>query len=89
MNKWKAIPVAKVVRVVMRFQGVVALGVVLSVTTPELMNLGSTPHTLNDTTKGVDQRTGKIALEEETSGTDDRLVPPRYLVVDNDKIQET
>ena len=52
---------------------------------PELMNLGSTHHTLNGTTKDVDQRTGKIALEAETSGTDDRLVPPRYLAVDNDK----
>jgi hypothetical protein len=85
MDKWKSIGVVKVVRVVMRFQGVVALGVVLSVTTPELMNLGSTPHTLNGTTKGVDQRAGKIALEAVTSGTDDRLVPPRYLVVDNDQ----
>jgi hypothetical protein len=85
MDKWKSIGVVKVVRVVMRFQGVVALGVVLSITTPELMNLGSTPHTLNSTTKGVDQRTGKIALEAVTSGTDDRLVPSRYLVVDNDK----
>ena len=66
MDKWKSIGVVKVVRVVMRFQGVVALGVVLSVTTPELMNLGSTPHTLTSTTKDVDQQTGKIAFEAET-----------------------
>jgi hypothetical protein len=85
MNKWKAIPVAKAVRVVMQFQGTVALGVVLAIATPELMHLGWQPHTLNDTTKGVDQRAGKIALDAVTSGTDDRLVPPRYLVVDNDK----
>jgi hypothetical protein len=85
MNKWKAIPVAKTVRVVMQFQGAVALGVVLAVATPELMQLGGKPPTLNETTKGVDQQAGKTALEALTSSTDARLVPPRYLVVDNDK----
>ena len=85
MNKWNAIPVAKAVRVVMQFQGTVALGIVLAVATPELMHLVWKPHTLNGATNSVDQRAGKIALEAVTSGTDARLVAPRYLVVDNDK----
>ena len=41
INKWRSIDVVKAVRVVMKFQSAVALGVVLAVATPELMNLGS------------------------------------------------
>jgi len=70
MNKWKSIQVVKAVRVVMKFQGAVALGVVLAVATPELLHRGAEPHTQHEPPKGVDQRTGKIAFETVTSGSD-------------------
>ena len=54
MNKWKAIPVAKAVQVVMQFQGAVALVVVMAVATPELMHQVAAPPMQNETTKGVD-----------------------------------
>jgi hypothetical protein len=69
MNKWKSIQVVKTVRVVMKFQGAVALGVVMAVATPELLHRGAEPHTQHETPKGADQRKGKIALEAVTSGT--------------------
>jgi hypothetical protein len=57
MNKWKAIPVAKAVRVVMQFQGAVTLVVIMAVATPELIHQVATPPTQNETTTGVDTPT--------------------------------
>jgi hypothetical protein len=54
MNKWKAIPVAKAVRVIMRFHGAVALVVVMAVATPELMHQVAAPPTQNETSTGPD-----------------------------------
>lgn len=53
MNKWKSIGVVKAVRVVMVFQGAVALGVVLAVATPELLNRGAEPLAQHQTPKDL------------------------------------
>ena len=85
MNKWKAIPVAKAVRVVMQVPRDRCTRRRTGHSNSRTNAPGlATPHTERHH-KGVDQRAGKIALDAVTSGTDDRLVPPRYLVVDNDK----
>ena len=57
MNKWKAIPVSKAVRVVMQFHGAVALIVVMAVATPELLNHVVATPTQHETTKGLDTPT--------------------------------
>jgi len=62
MNKWKAIPVAKAVRVVMQFQGAVALVIIMAVAAPELLNLGSDPHTAHQKTQGNAQPSNRTAL---------------------------
>jgi hypothetical protein len=54
MNKWKDIPVAKAVRVVIKFQGAVALVVIMAVATPELIHQVAAPPTQNEITTGVD-----------------------------------
>jgi hypothetical protein len=54
MNKWKAIPVAKAIRVVMKYQGAIALVVVMAVATPDLIHQVAAPPTQIEITTGVD-----------------------------------
>lgn len=75
MNKWKAIPVAKAVRVVMQFQGAVALVVIMAVSTPELLNLGSDPHTAHQKTQGKAQPINRTALFDTVVESDVGLPP--------------
>jgi hypothetical protein len=75
MNKWKAIPVAKAVRVVMQFQGAVALVVIMAVATPELLNLGSDSHAAHQKTQGKAQPINRTVLFDTVVESDIGLPP--------------